>query len=334
MAIVKDEKDVNGAIKTIIEMSRLKTSNNPNAKFDIEDFPVNFLSVKYGDKISSDEKGISEFTEKYLYPLIEKDGQKLEAKQAMKNIRNINMMTYCNGTEFALEVEKLLINEMYKIGYEENDIDKIINQMCVFPISTNMLDGKQVKASYMSFRDINDIEVGWWSEQERKDFIKNFPFGEEYGMLGGEDSAAVYCINGNGEHRLKHMIQQGIAMPTCISSSVSKALNNAIKNHFEENDNDFSPISLELLVEDYEKYIEQGKSGKTKEEIMKGFDEQLKYTNVNKKAKYSYQINKDNVGRLAKQDDVVKEAGNAEEILKEAEKIIENKKENENPSLE
>jgi len=92
IAIAMWEKDINGALNQGMEALRLKTNNNQNSGIELKDFEGRILSIAYGEP--SEKAGIKgkkmsngiarkdglddEFTQKYLFPLIENDGKKID----------------------------------------------------------------------------------------------------------------------------------------------------------------------------------------------------------------------------------------------------------------
>ncbi len=230
-----------GVTKEAMKMARLRVRNQRNAGFGLKDFPVKFLSIeldkKDEDKNVTSKERIDVFVTQYLLPLIAKNGKKIDCIQAMKNMRNVNMMSYCDGTLFVQAVEKNLIDRMQKLGYTDEECKKIQSQMCMFPISTDRLRGKQ-KSICISFKDINDIEVNDNVTLEERKKISESVIGES--VFKYSDNEVAYLFNGDGEHKLKKYTCVGKAMPVCLASALSKALENSILNY---SANNFVPIT-------------------------------------------------------------------------------------------
>ncbi len=221
-----------GVTKEGMKMARLRVRNQRNAGFGLKDFPVKFLSIeldrKDEDKNVTSEERIDAFVTQYFLPLIEKNGQKMDCVQAMKNMRNVNMMSYCDGTLFVQKVEEILINKMQELGYTDEESKKIQSQMCMFPIATNRLIGTQ-KSTCISFKDINDSEVDDNVTLEERKKISESVIGES--VFKYSDNEVAYLFNGDGEHKLKKYTCEGKAMPVCLSSALCKALENSILNY-------------------------------------------------------------------------------------------------------
>lgn len=235
------DKNVFGTTKQGMEMARMRVRGNRNAGFCLKNFPVKFLSIKLdvnnpNQKLTEDER-IETFVTQYLLPLISINGEKTDCIQAMKNMRNVNMMSYCDGTLVVQKIEQKLLNKMREVGYSDEECEKIQSQMCMFPIATNRLTGVQ-KSTCISFKDINDLEVSEnITSNERKKILES-TIGESFFEYSNNEVA--YLFNGDGNHDLKKYSQSGIAMSACLSSALSKALENSILNSQREG---FIPIT-------------------------------------------------------------------------------------------
>ena len=284
IAITMWEKDINGALNQGMEALRLKTNHNENTGIKLENFEGRILSVAYGEPsensgvkgkkmstgIARKEKLDDEFTKKYLFPLIEDDGKKLDVLQAMRNMRNVNIMTYCGATESALRMEECLKNRMSELGYSEQEISKIQSQMCVIGYATDIkmraefVDKKKIESTCITFGDVNDEDVG--ASQGIKEVTKandTVYYDEGY-----------YFHYGNGEHSLKDYILKDKSLSVGISSVLTKAVSNSITNF---KSSEFTPITKEFLTANIEKIIEGIREGKSKEELMSLIEKEIIY---------------------------------------------------------
>ena len=235
------DRNVFGTTKQGMEMARMRIRGQRNAGFGLTDFPVKFLSIKLDakneDRKMTEDERIDLFVTKYFLPLISNNGKKIDCIQAMKNMRNINIMSYCDGTLVVQCIEQKLLEKMQELGYSNEECKKIQSQMCMFPIATNRLNGTQ-KSTCISFKDINDLEV---SDNvtigERKKVLET-EIGESFFQYSENEMA--YLFNGDGEHSLKKYTHSGIAMSACLSDAISRALENSILNSMSEN---FIPIT-------------------------------------------------------------------------------------------
>jgi hypothetical protein len=289
IAIAMWEKDINGALNQGMEAIRLKTNHNKNIGTKIEDFEGKIISLAYGEpsekatikgknftgSISRKEKLDDEFTQKYLFPLIEDNGKKIDILQAMKNMRNVNIMTYCGATQSALRMEECLVNRMNELGYSEDEISKIQSQMCIIGYATDIkmraefAENKKIKSTCLSFGDVNDGDVG--APQGIREIAKKnntIYYNEGY-----------YFHYGNGEHSLKNYILQNDSLSLGISSVITRAVNNSIENH---KSSEFKPLTQELLTQDIEKIIEGIRQGKKREELITLVDKGINYGKTQK----------------------------------------------------
>ena len=331
IAIAMWEKDVNGALNQGMEALRLKTNHNENTGIELEDFDGKILSMAYGEPseritkkgrrftgIAGKEELDDEFTEKYLFPLIETEGKRIDVLQAMKNMRNVNIMAYCNANHSALRIEECLVNRMNELGYSEDEISKIQSQMCIIGYATDVkmnaefVKNKKIKSTYLSFGDVNDGEVS--TSQGLREDVKN--------------KNTVYYNNGyyfhygNGEHTVKHYILQSDSLSLGISSVLTRAISNSIENHNSER---FKPLTKELLTQNIEKIIEGIRQGKKREELTPLIDNGINYTERDgKDSKTSqFNMNEDEIKTQEIEEKIAQKSGKSiEDVRKEYDRII------------
>ena len=235
------DKNVFGTTKQGMEMARMRIRGQRNAGFSLKDFPVKFLSIKLDTKSQvgkmTEEERIDTFVTQYFLPLVSSNGARIDCIQAMKNLRNVNMMSYCDGTLVMQSIESKLLKKMQELGYTDEECEKIQSQMCAFAISTDRLKGIQ-KSTCISFKDINDIEVSDNVTLEERKKVLESAIGEDF--FEHSDTEISYLFNGDGKHDLKKYTHSGKAMSVCLSSAISKALENSILNFSGQN---FVPIT-------------------------------------------------------------------------------------------
>lgn len=280
------EKSVFGVTKEGMKMARLRVRNEPNAKYDLRKFPVKFLSIRLerDEQELTEEQNIEIFINTYLVPLISQNGEKIELNKAMKNIRNVNIMSYCDGTLFAQQIEDTLLKQMKNLGYADIECEKIITQLCMFPIATYRLDGSQ-KSTCISFKDINDEEVYDEINEDYEETVKKSSVGESIIKLS--DNELAYLVDGTGAHDIKEYSIAGKALPVSLSSVISKALQNSIEN---SNSDEFIPINIKILTEDLENIMNEAEQGKSAEELMQQLDEKIQYKGAKKLSEYEIEL--------------------------------------------
>lgn len=285
IALAMWEKDINGAMNYGMEALRLQTNHNENSGIGLNEFDGKILSLSYGepsDKTTVKGRNFQgslarkdtldeEFTQKYLFPLIEENGKKIDTLQAMRNIRNINLLTYCGATQSALKFEQCLADRMSELDYSKDEIAQILSQMCVIGYATDVKlnaqyrEKRNIQSTCLSFGDVNDGDVG--APIGIQDAAK------QQGTIFYDEG--YYFHYGNGEHGLKNYLIQNDALSLGISSVLTKALSNSILN---QNSPTFKPLSQELLTEDLKQIVTELQEDKKKQEITPIIDEKISYT--------------------------------------------------------
>ena len=245
--------------------SRYQIESGNNGMFDIKDFPVTFLSLeKHVDDISN-------MVEDLFIPLVSANGNRIDIKQAMKNMRNVNILSYCDGALVTKQIEQKLVESMKKMGYEGEEISKIQSQMFMLPIVTNRLSGEQQSTCFSS-RDINDIEISQnVNEHEREEVAQTNIKGK---LFKHSNNEYAYYGLGNGEHDLKTFIRDEGIFTVVIASVLSKALENAVEN---SNSNDFKMLEINELVSDIPNLEEMYLRGMTRQEVLNYIYSKLEY---------------------------------------------------------
>lgn len=277
IAAVPLDSSVFGLSSEGMKFARLRTYNEPRAKFGLNKFPVKFLSLKpehNSNENMSDIDYIEQFVDKYLFPLVSSPSYgKINIEEAMRNIRNVNMLSYCDGTETVQTMEKLLLDKMQNVGYTTDECSKIQSQMCMIALATSKLNGLQ-KSTCISFGDINDTEVNENISEADIEKVKRSSLGET--LIKKSPNEFSFLIDGTGAHSITKYETEGKTLPVCLSSVVSKALQNSIDNFI--NKAKFTPVNTELLTEGIPQIIQQAENGLTSLELMEQLDYNLSYT--------------------------------------------------------
>lgn len=265
-------KHVFGVTKVGMEMSRMRVKGRENAGFNIDTVPVSFLNVL---NEGGGDKQIDAFVDTYLLPLItDAQGQKIDIVKAMKNMRNVNMMSYCDGTYKIADILECLYSKMEEIGYLPDEITQVSSQICVFPFSTEMPLEKLGGVTYVDFLDINDEEIyspNLTPEIEARTREANI--GEA--LTIHSDTQATYTIDGTGCHRLREQFtREGKALPVVVSRIISNALQNSILN---ANSDEFHPITTQELTRGCPEIMQDAEKGIPQEELMRRLDTTLDY---------------------------------------------------------
>ena len=163
---------------------------------------------------------LEKFVSKYFLPLVSNNGKRLDIKTAMSNLRNINFVTYCNGSLIHRRIEKILEEKMRELGFNDEAINLILSQSTLAAISG---DEKlnTTKASTLLFTDKNDTA----DEGLEETLIKY-------------DNYYRLVIKSNGQHDLRRYMRDDIKFSKAIKEFLCSALN------------DKGPIKQDTFVED------------------------------------------------------------------------------------
>lgn len=260
-----------GMIREGMQAARLRTSVDPAARYSTENFPVKFLGMSYS-KDNEESSFSEEIANKYLIPLIKDNGKRVSLEEAMKNMRNLTIMTYCDGTYTYLNAEVTLIEEMKKLDYSDEEIKQIVSQICLLPIQTDCNIGHSL-ATTMQFCDTNDKEVYTTLTKALEKSLEQDKLGHRLGTFS--KNAGIYYYNGSGNHSIKAYFTKDNLAYAVLSSVVVTALENSIENHNREDS--FSPLTINTLLNSASLVIQKARARMTTEEIIALLDESISY---------------------------------------------------------
>lgn len=295
-------KSVFGIASEGMKVARLRTSESYGAGYSIDEFPANFIAIKN----PNGQDGINELVDKYICSLVIENGHKLDINQAKKNIRNLNIMTYCNGSTTYELIEERLVRRMQEVNYREEEIREILNECAFIAICTsnpyqlsNEKQGKKLEikdtyATTFQFLDITDLEIEDETYPERlsnltskriTDTNKSYeeileivkrdnPFPHRVDTKGNK---SFYYYIGNGEHNLKEYTNDKSLIGATISSVVTYCLQNSIKNLQSE---ELIPLEISKMTNSVNELIERKKQGESIESLFSSIDNNLDYPNA------------------------------------------------------
>ena len=114
-AQIGHDKSVFGAAKVGAAMSRCRVRGHYMGGLDIDSMPISYLASRVYER----EESTGEFVDSFIVPLLMVDGQKVDVQEACRRIRNVNILTYCDGVTKALKIEEVLADlEQKKILYK------------------------------------------------------------------------------------------------------------------------------------------------------------------------------------------------------------------------
>ena len=292
-------RDTNGSISRILELSGVRTPNGEE-NIPLDQVPVNFLGLSYSEvspegrfrKIASGDnfQKISEetisFVHTYILPLISVNGQKRDITECCRNMRNINIMCFCDAIFMVGAMNRILIEEMQKIGFTEEEIDTILSQVCIIPVGTeySAIEGfiKNIKFTTVFLLDIIDT-FGITDSQTISEILggsKEAFFRSSYAMDMEDDEVSknsrMLIVDGGGDHDLKSFIHKGVTYPAIIVRLVNAILNNSVRNS--KNPDEFIPLDV-VIEEQLEKIVEYytSQEGLSQEEIIASVLQSISY---------------------------------------------------------
>lgn len=137
---------------------------NGNAKIiesllGVFDYEVDILAANYNMALESKDSLQNEYkklVDKIFIPCVSRQGERISLDRACKNIRNFTISTHCFGDyEVLNSMIKIFEEQLFQLGYENNEIDKIISQIFVVGYGSKKIgEIKKYKSLYCtSFSD-------------------------------------------------------------------------------------------------------------------------------------------------------------------------------------
>ena len=101
---------------------------------------------------------IERLFEKVLLYRISENGQKLELEEAMKRVRQLNIVAHCHGAYVFVRLEEMMQQKMIELGYLKKEREAIQKQLLCVALSPYAPLGAS-KATMISFGSAKDDEV-------------------------------------------------------------------------------------------------------------------------------------------------------------------------------
>ena len=216
-----------------------------------------------------------ELAETYFLPLLQEAGKKIEVQEAKNKLRNINILTYCDGTKTYIEAEKRLKERMKQLGYSNEEQEDILSQISVIAIAT-IQDTSKIKASCTTFIDVNDTEISSpMTVILKKDLEKDK---KKISQKAISKNASICYFDGPGHHSLKEYLKDTSLAKVPICTVVASSLNNSIYNQ-----NAYTKVPYNQNKSFYNMTQNYYNSGEiTPEEAIEVFDQSLEYETAKK----------------------------------------------------
>lgn len=233
-------KNINGSLRQVANLVNPDIDNYYDGNRKILGLGFGDYKPDYGrfTRITPTEEELEDFMQKYFYPLIEKNKTKIDVLEAMKNMRNITFVTYCNGALVFKKIETKLEQKMQSLGYTNSEISLILSQICLAAVSGNVIKRKGTKALSITFGDVLDLDF----EKNKEIFSSN----KEIIDRGFIDytSSIGYGVVGDGEHSFKRHMTEDPILSEKIKIFLNTSLDNAIYNQKEDI---IEPITYEKI---------------------------------------------------------------------------------------
>lgn len=262
-AQARHAKSVYGIVREGMRAARLRTTQDRAAKYDLANFPVQFVGLSYDYQDKSFEDSIAQ---DYFLPILSNYGSKLPLEQAKNNMRNITFMTYCDGIHVYKDFEVSLVKELQKLGYTNDEIKEIFKELSLIAVET-MQDTSTCLATSFQLVDTQDTEIweigtktlidGLEKQNTNHDFIRT-------GIHNG-----IYYYNGNGNHSIKAFFENGNLANSVISIIVSQSLTRSIDKSTE--------FSFELIQKVINSMIKHYNLGYSSQAILNDIDSCINY---------------------------------------------------------
>lgn len=297
-------KSVFGITKKGMQAARMRTTDSVAAGYDVSTFPITFLSIT--TSVSEQNAELEELVTKYFLPLVSQNGHRLPLKTAIKNFRNLNFLTYCDGTKTYLTIEMFLRKYLNLLEYSNEEIKQIISSCALIPIGTSnptittseketmslqdsyattfqFLDIKDEELEDITFPEhlsnltttpITDINKSYFEILQQVESTNPFPHCIEL-----NHNHAIHYYIGTGVHSLKEYINANKLISVSISTVLTNILENSLKNYHNK---DFYPINIKELHEKVNDMLLKASKGIPPEILLTQLDKTLNYGGIPK----------------------------------------------------
>lgn len=277
-----DPKSVFGITKFGMNVVGIQVRDFNPEGYNLDGFPALFCSIKLENskEDTSKEDEFQQFYDDYFKCVVEENSQRRNVDDVAKSLRNLNIIGYCNGNERIEKIIQALKTNMNKIGYSKEEIDYAISQIGLVTLATDC-DTRKIGCTVVDFHDMKDREVSgkFMHSETGKRLEENETTLEGFQVI--DERRVEYALINSDEHSMKHYFKDGVATPACLKKVVSNLLISSIN----ASKGSFKPLTPEQMVEGCAELIQQAKSGKSKDEILKSADDTIKFDGARKISK-------------------------------------------------
>ena len=270
--------DAKNTTRYFANVLRLRTPEAINASISMENFPINLVSYNSVKPNDNKDQEIEAFVTQYLSPLVETNLFRKSPMEAMKNIRNVNIVTFGKGVDEANKIEEKLKERLQRVGYTQDEIKDILSQVFAVFIGAPRIRLDEQFTS-VAFSELEDSEIDRSFENPAyftafRDQLKYNNLHE--GIRGFSPNFIEYSRwNEGANHTLEDYYSKGKSFPAIISSVIYEGLNNSVRNRGASEA--LLPLTLEQVIADVGTYIGHAQQGLNIESIMAKLDKRIAY---------------------------------------------------------
>jgi uncharacterized coiled-coil protein SlyX len=261
-----------GFTKHGARMARVRVRGNTEGRIPLDEIPVSFLSIKPSERGYEGDR-ITDFVNTYMRPLlVNEDGKAKTQEEIMKIIRNVNIISNCDGTKRAMRIIKGIEEELTELGFNPNEIDEIISQIALVSFQTER-DLTACKATVVDFHNINDSKVIIHDGNISDEMLDRHAEKDTGESVARDGRRIEVLVSGKDTHGIKDYMEFGEATPVVVHTVISSILENAIDNSQGKG----KPLSADDLFKKAERVYERIEAGEKKEELLEELDSSLSY---------------------------------------------------------
>ena len=243
-------KGLNGYLNNILYLLQVRRYPETDSDYDILDLPFDILIKEENDEIDTT-----------ILSIIPNNDLAL----AKKIMRNINIISYCDGnTKTGIYIKKIH-DGLIKKGYSEEDTKEILKQIFVLQIVDNYYENRESRdipyATVVTIQDIYDLEnPKHYYENRKYNFFRDNPF-IHLKQRNNFDRLILYQSFGEGslaETEAEHMFKENYIHAPILNSVMSLYLIRLIYmslNNITIEDNLSIKSELDILLMEANSYI-------------------------------------------------------------------------------
>lgn len=266
---LNSSKSIFGLMRDGAHAARIHTTQECAANYNIDKVPIDFIGIRYIKKRKSVEK---ELVDTLLYPYLIKNGKDINSLK--KQARNINVLTFDQGTNIYLKAEKQLVSKLKELDLKTKEIEEILKQTTLVSLGSNE-NLEKTYSTTVSFIDTNDNKCTTEELLELKKVMEEKNINRMFFPVGKKNTI-LYPFISTGEHSPKKYLETYSPAKSAISSTISNNLHNSLYNL---NNDTFYEVSIDENINQLYFYGSDLCEG---EEALKLLDSNLNYMNSTK----------------------------------------------------